>query len=95
MPKEKKCEDCASCEQVYIKGGYGFNPADCYLCSVTEGFTDKNGVCEHWQEKVHEYDLSAERFQRAEEDILAIMQIFKEKRITFLSLRPRKRRIST
>lgn len=95
MPKEKSCEKCALCEQVYSKGGYGFYPENFYLCAVTENFTDKNSVCERWREQVTEYDISSARFQKAEEDVSAILRIFKEKRIRFLTLRRKKRRSPT
>lgn len=95
MPKEKRCKDCAFCKQVYRKGGYGVFPDDVYLCMKKEEFTDKKGVCEIWQEKASEYDLSEERFQRAEEDISAIKQIIKNKKIPFVTLRSKRRRIST
>ena len=95
MKKEKKCKDCALCERVYRKFGYGIYPDDVYLCSVTEEFTNKDGVCKRWQEKAFEYDLSAERLNKVEEDILAIKQLFKEKKIDLWILRRRKRRITT
>lgn len=94
MPKEKNCKSCALCERLYRKFGYGIYSDDFYLCAVTEEFTDKESVCGHWQEKVQEYDISAERFNKAEEDIAAINRIFKEKKIPFLSFRTKRRRIS-
>ena len=95
MKKEKSCENCALCEQLYSKGGYGFYSEDFYLCAVTEDFTLKESVCDRWREQAPEYDISAERLKKAEEDISAINQIFKEKKITFLSLRRKRRRVST
>ena len=95
MPKVKSCKNCALCEQVYRKGGYGFYADNLFLCAVTENFTDRKSVCESWREKAVEYDISLGRFNKAKEDVSAIKQLFKEKKIHLWFLRARKRRIST
>lgn len=79
MPKRKSCKTCALCKEVYRAFGYEMFSFGRYLCAVTEDFTDRDKVCERWQEKVRACDFSAARFQKAEEDIAAIKQMIENK----------------
>ena len=46
-------------------------------CERRECLTEKDNCCEMWHKKKRELDLSSERFERAENDLLFILEYAK------------------
>ena len=76
--KTKNCKSCNFCKRVYRKFGYFFSKFDLYYCSVHNLIVEVENSCEIWQQKKILYDLSAKRFDEAEEDIKILKDYFKE-----------------
>ncbi len=47
------------------------------ICTVNGSITDEDNACKKWRKKQEEeYDLSAQRFDEAEEDIKRLIMMF-------------------
>lgn len=77
-PAEKSCETCAFFSRIYAPIGYSVYPLEQFFCNATDEMTESTHSCTRWQQKTEEKpDLSAERFEKAEEDIKVIKAIMK------------------
>ncbi len=73
----KKCKNCNACKRAYVRYAvYYWRHGELY-CAVNDSITVADNTCEHWRKKQEEeYDLSARRFDEAEEDIKRLMMMF-------------------
>ena len=75
--KTRICKFCNECKMIYrmLYRPYKLNE---YYCVKRDKLTELYNNCELWQKKERRgYDLSAERFEKAEEDIKAILSLTK------------------
>lgn len=67
--KTKHCKTCEHCKQVYEKCLYVFWRTDRRYCELCCTLVEREGGCDGWQKKAKTYDLSAQRLDKAEQDI--------------------------
>ena len=63
------CKDCIACEQLYTRTRLRFWRCSGLFCAAHERFVSAEDGCSEWQPKKTDYDVSAERFDKATEDI--------------------------
>ena len=75
----KTCNSCMYGKQIYRRYGccYGRGVNKIY-CTVKDEPTQAENGCEQWASKKAEYDLSAARFDKAEDDIRALLDMLGE-----------------
>ena len=71
---EKKCKTCDAYCAIYGKFAFGYcKTVNLRYCAAKEEMVDDNHVCDNWRKKRRaEVDLSKERFDEVERDILFI-----------------------
>ncbi|MBD5636613.1 MAG: hypothetical protein HDP28_02155 [Clostridia bacterium] len=74
----KICENCIYCKRLFQRFGYEMNPKNYFLCKEKDNFTELKNTCNGWQQKNDIYDLSPARFEQAEREIKAIIEILKQ-----------------
>lgn len=71
---EKSCKNCESCKRLYRRYNYTIDRFKGYYC-LTKKILIEGDVCESYKPKRNrEYDLSSDRFDKAEEDIRSISE---------------------
>ena len=65
----KNCKTCNECKRVYTKTGLRFWKGKEYYCTANKRLVQTTDVCQMWQTKKAEYDLSEKRFDAAIDDI--------------------------
>lgn len=76
--KTRKCKNCDSCKTLYRRFRYRANKDRLYYCTVREEMTELENSCSYWCAKKAECDLSKERFDETEKDILLIGKYLKD-----------------
>lgn len=66
---KNKCRNCNACKQLYEKGFYLYWSHNRFYCTTLNKLIDVNNVCENWQKKKQNYDLSSERFDNVIKDV--------------------------
>ena len=72
--KARTCKNCRFFKVVYDKCRYRFIYSlmyPLYYCSAKDDMIDCKTVCEKWQTKKVEYDISPQRLEGVEQDIKA------------------------
>ena len=76
--KRRTCKTCDCGVQLFMRAHYRIWKGKGLYCTDREKTTDKDGCCERWRPRRLRYDLSAKRFDDAEEDIAALMELLRE-----------------
>lgn len=73
----RSCKNCGECARLYRKAWCEFVATRLYFCRLRENMTDLSGVCGDWRQVEPKYDLSSERFDLAEKDVIIIKNLTK------------------
>lgn len=79
MAKARTCKGCHYCKIAYRRYGYRLQYSTIYphyYCIEKDAFIDRRNVCEKWQRKKAEYDLSPQRLEEVEQDIKFLIEYF-------------------
>ncbi len=74
----KTCETCGAYRRIYRKYGTRFFADRFHYCIAREEKTKQNNTCECRKPKTRRFDLSPERFDRAEENVRRISELLDE-----------------
>lgn len=74
--KNKICGNCSMFRRLYWQGFSGYFLTGLFYCGLCKELVPKAGYCENWKKRKTEYDLSARRFDQAEEDACILLQYF-------------------
>lgn len=72
--KTKTCKNCHACRLLFTIYWFDISVILKHYCIRHKRLTELSDVCEDWQKKRVEYDLSKERFDAAEENIKYILE---------------------
>ncbi len=72
--KTKACKNCHACHVFYTRYWFQYGLILKHYCNRHNRLTKLTDCCKDWQRKKHEYDLSKERFDAAEENIKYILE---------------------
>lgn len=74
---KKICANCSAFRRIYRNSLYGFFLYDqIFYCTKCRNCVPKNGLCGEWKKRKFRSDLSARRFDRAEKDVLILLDYF-------------------
>lgn len=74
--KTKKCKNCNNCKRLYSKLSIRFFRSHHLYCIIQGKITKAENECKDWQKNEREYDISCERFKKAEEDVKFLLKYF-------------------
>ena len=74
----KKCKSCECCKQVYRQWGFGYYGDKRFYCSACKEMTEPENGCERWKRRIKEVELSAERFDEVEADLVCMYKLLIE-----------------
>ena len=69
-----KCNACNSCKVVYRRTGVSFWRGKVRYCTAHKTLVKTNDGCEKWTARKIEYDLSAERLDCVQDDIIKLIR---------------------
>lgn len=70
----RTCRTCGARRQMYNRFAWSCAPTKLYYCAVRDDLTDMESSCGEWSKRGIEYDLTPQRFDKAEQDIRYIME---------------------
>ena len=70
----RTCRTCNARRPLYKRYTCGYDRAKLYYCVVRDDLTDMESSCGEWRKRGIEYDLTPQRFDKAEKDIRYIME---------------------
>ena len=76
--KRRTCKTCDCGVQLFMKAHYRIWKGKGTYCHEREKAAGKGGCRGRWGPRRLRYDLSAKRFDDAEEDIAALMELLRE-----------------
>ena len=74
MKKSAKCINCEFGRYIYRKIGMSFKRENIFYCTRFEMIIQPDDVCEGWSKNVDKSNLSLEKLDSAEQDILFIAE---------------------
>ncbi|MCI8413926.1 MAG: hypothetical protein HFE47_07555 [Clostridia bacterium] len=73
-----KCRNCDFCKLIYRKWNYHYYRTDLRYCVFRDEFTQLENSCTSGCPKKRVYDLSASRFDSAENDVALLLEYLKD-----------------
>lgn len=69
----KKCKTCDKCKIIHVKVGVKLRSGKLHYCEANKKLVDVDDKCRKWTKRELEYDLSSQRFDKAQDDMNAIL----------------------
>ena len=74
MKNDIKCRDCSCCKRLYRRYECEFWADKFYYCTLRQELVVREDRCENFVRKEVKYDISNERFDKAQADILFLIE---------------------